>query len=109
MGMYTKGELRVLTQSAEAAHRFADELKNLESIEDNIREINIGGYDVPEVYMEFDSGRYANAEYVLEEVRKMAKEKFTAEDIEEITGDIMTPECILFMESSDFDSLGVSK
>lgn len=107
MGMYTKGELRVLTQSAEAAHRFADELRNLESIADNIREINTAGYC--EVYMDFDSGRYANAEYVLEEVRKMAKENFTSEDIEEITGDLMTPECILFMESSDFDSLKVSK
>ena len=107
MGMYTKGELRVLTQSAEAAHRFADELRNLESIEDNIREINTAGYC--EVYMEFDSGRYANAEYVLEEVERMAKEKFTAEDIEEITGDLMTPENVLFLSEEDFDSLGVSK
>ena len=107
MGMYTKGELRVLTQSAEAAHRFADELRNLESISDNIREINTAGYC--EIYMDFDSGRYANAEYVLEEIRKMTKENFTSEDIEEITGDLMTPECILFMESSDFDSLEVSK
>ena len=106
MGMYTKGELRVLTHTSEAANRFADELKNLESIEDNIREINTR---YKEVYVDFDSGRYANAEYVLEEVRKMAKEKFTSGDIEEITGDLMTPECILFMESSDFDSLEVSK
>lgn len=106
MGMYTKGELRVLTYTSEAAHRFADELKNLESIEYNIREINTR---YKEVYMDFDSGRYANAEYVLEEVRKMAKEKFTSGDIEEITGDLMTPECILFMESDDFDSLEVSK
>ncbi len=106
MGMYTKGELRVLTHTSEAANRFADELRNIESIEDNIREINTR---YKEVYMEFDSGRVANAEYVLEEIRKMAKETFTAEDIEEITGDIMTPECILFMESDDFDSLEVSK
>ena len=37
MGMYTKGELRVLTYTSEEDHRFADELKNLESIEYNIR------------------------------------------------------------------------
>lgn len=106
MGMYTKGELRVLTYTSEAAHRFADELKNLESIEYNIREINTR---YKEVYMDFDSDRYANAEYVLEEVAKLAKEKFTAEDIEEITGDLMTPENVLFLSEEDFDSLEVSE
>jgi len=107
MGMYTKGELYVLTHTSEAADRFADELRNLKTITNNVRRVEENG--VCEVYMEFDSGRYANAEYVLEEVAKLAKEKFTAEDIEEISADLMTPECMLFMESSDFDSLELSK
>jgi len=107
MGMYTKGELFVLTHTSEAAERFADELRNLKTITNNVRRVEENG--VCEVYMEFDSGRYANAEYVLEEVAKLAKEKFTAEDIEEITGDLMTPENVLFLSEEDFDTLELSK
>jgi len=107
MGMYTKGEIFLISKTEEAAERFADEIRNLKSIENNVREVEFVGERDVVVY--FDSGRYANAEYVLEEVERMAKEKFTSEDIDELTADLMTPENHLFLTETDFDSLEVSK
>ena len=100
MGMYTEGEFYLLAKTAEAAERFADEIRNLETIKENVR--NIDHLMSYEVIVHFDSGRFANAEYVIEEVERMAKEKFTSEEIEELTADLSTPENYLYLTDDDF-------
>ena len=45
--MYTKGEIFLISKTEEAAERFADEIRNLKSIENNVREVQfVGEHDV---------------------------------------------------------------
>ena len=106
MGQYAQGKVWARFDTDEAAGNYADDVENFE---DYLAKVMIKDFDTNiidfettgnEISIELDSGRVQNAEWQLEQLFNMAKDKYK-DELEEFSADIILPENHIFYEKGD--------
>ena len=106
MGQYAQGKVWARFDTDDAAGNYADDVENFEAwiatkmikdFDTNIIDFETTGN---EITIDLDSGRVQNAEWQLEQLFEMAKDKYK-DELEEFTADIILPENHIFYEKGD--------
>ena len=106
MGQYAQGKVWARFDTDDSAGNYADDVekfveylskKMIKDFDTNIIDFETTGN---EITIDLDSGRVQNAEWQLEQLFEMAKDKYK-DELEEFSADIILPECIIFYEKGD--------